>query len=91
MKISTAVIVSSLALLPWQNVSAATQVHCHAMFQKADTNGDGLIGGSELLPFLAGQIVQGLPINTAVQMTVNAQEFEEECMRNQFEDAALQQ
>jgi hypothetical protein len=91
MKISTAAITSCLALLPAQNVSAATQVHCHAMFQKADTNGDGLIGGLELLPFLAGQILQGLPVNTAVEMTVNAQEFEEECMRNKFKDAALQQ
>jgi hypothetical protein len=89
MKASTAVAVLFLSFTCSQAAHAATQVQCHAMFQKADSNGDGLIGGTELLPFLATQVVAGRSMEATVQMTVNAQEFKEECMREAFRDVAL--
>jgi hypothetical protein len=76
-----------LALAPGSFAAAATQVDCHAMFDKADDNRDGSVGGPELLPFVPSLIAAGVTSQTIDQMVIKADEFTENCMRDQLKDA----
>jgi predicted HAD superfamily phosphohydrolase len=66
--------------------TAATQVDCHAMFDKADDNRDGSVGGPELRPFVPSLIAAGVTSQSIEQMVIKADEFTENCMRDQLKD-----
>lgn len=84
MKTLVLVVSALLALSPGSVIHAATQVDCHAMFDKADDNRDGSVGGSELLPFVPSLVAAGVVSQTIDQMVIKADEFTENCMRDQF-------
>jgi hypothetical protein len=56
------------------------------MFDKADNNRDGSVGGPELLPFVPSLIAAGVTSQSIDQMVIKADEFTEDCMRDQFKD-----
>ena len=84
MKTVVSVVSTLLALSPGSVTHGATQVDCHAMFDKADDNRDGSVGGSELLPFVASLVAAGATSQSIDQMVIKADEFTENCMRDQF-------
>jgi hypothetical protein len=56
------------------------------MFRKIDVNGDGRVGGPELIPFLPSLLASGFPAESVEGAVFKAREFEQDCMRDRFKD-----
>jgi hypothetical protein len=86
MKALVPVLSAFAALLPGGTGQAATKVDCHALFQNADHNSDGSVGGAELLPFVPSLMAAGLTAQSIEQKVIKFDEFTENCMKDQFKD-----
>jgi hypothetical protein len=67
---------------------SATQVECHALFQKADGNGDGVVDGPELKAILAPSATHGLMAEPDPEVRMRPRDFEERCMLDRLDDLA---
>jgi hypothetical protein len=74
--------------------SAADEASCQQMFEKADVNKDGTIGGPEVANFAepykaSAQISGGEGGDT--ELTITADQFKEACMKDAFKDVQMPQ
>ena len=74
--------------------SAADEPSCQQMFEKADANKDGTIGGPEVANFAepyktSAQISGGEGGDT--ELTITQEQFKEACMKDAFKDVQMPQ
>jgi len=84
-------IVLAWAITP---ASAADEASCQQMFEKADANKDGTIGGPEVTNFAepykaSAQISGGEGGDT--ELTITQEQFKEACMKDAFKDVQMPQ
>jgi hypothetical protein len=70
--------------------SAADEASCQQMFEKADANKDGTVGGPEVANFaepykVSAQIAGG----DDTELTITPEQFKEACMKDAFKDVQL--
>jgi len=71
---------------------AADEASCQQMFEKADVNKDGTVGGPEVAnfsePFKAsGAVVTG----SDTELIITKEQFNEACMKDAFKDVQMPQ
>lgn len=81
--------VALLALAGQQSAFSATQVQCHALFQKADGNGDGVVDGTELKALMAPSSTHALMAEPAPAIRIRPRDFQEMCMLDRLDDLAM--
>ena len=74
--------------------NAADEASCQQMFEKADANKDGTIGGPEVANFAepyktSAQISGGEGGDT--ELTITQEQFKEACMKDAFKDVQMPQ
>ena len=71
---------------------AADGASCQQMFDKADTNKDGTVGGAEVSAFAAAYKASDPSITTAdTDVTITKEQFSQACMKDAFKDVQLPQ
>lgn len=81
----------TLAIAP---AYAADEASCQQMFEKADANKDGTVGGPEVANFAepykaSAQISGGEGGDT--ELTITQEQFKEACMKDAFKDVQMPQ
>jgi hypothetical protein len=72
--------------------NAADEASCQQMFEKADANKDGTVGGPEVVNFAepyktSAQIAGGEGGDT--ELTITKEQFLEACMKDAFKDVQM--
>jgi hypothetical protein len=71
---------------------AADEASCQQMFDKADTNKDGTVGGPEVSAFAAAYKASDPSITTAdTDVTITKEQFSQACIKDAFKDVQMPQ
>ena len=71
---------------------AADEASCTQLFEKADTNKDGTVGGPEVTAFSAAYKMSDPTITTAdTELIITKEQFSAACTKDAFKDVALPQ
>jgi hypothetical protein len=71
---------------------AADEASCQQMFDKADTNKDGTVGGAEVSAFAAAYKASDPSITTAdTDVTITKDQFQTACIKDAFKDVPAPQ
>ena len=71
---------------------AADEASCLQMFEKADANKDGSVGGPEVTVFAAAYKASDPTITTAdTELIITKEQFSAACTKDAFKDVALPQ
>jgi hypothetical protein len=71
---------------------AADEASCQQMFEKADTNKDGTVGGPEVTAFGAAYKMSDPTITTAdTELIITKEQFSAACMKDAFKDVTMPQ
>lgn len=71
---------------------AADEASCQQMFEKADVNKDGTVGGPEVANFAQPYKASGAAIaGSDTELTITKEQFAEACMKDAFKDVQLPQ
>ena len=72
--------------------SAADEPSCQQMFEKADANKDGTVGGPEVSAFAAAYKASDPSITTAdTDVTITKEQFSQACIKDAFKDVQMPQ
>jgi hypothetical protein len=73
-------------------VYAADEASCQQMFEKADANKDGTVGGPEVTAFGAAYKASDPTITTAdTELIITKEQFSAACIKDAFKDVTLPQ
>ena len=71
---------------------AADETSCQQLFEKADANKDGAVGGPEVTAFSDPYLkASGQAAGDATQLTITKEQFADACMKDAFKDVSLPQ
>jgi hypothetical protein len=71
---------------------AADEATCQQLFQKADTDQNATIAGTEVTPFAAAYKASDPTVTTAdADLTITKEQFSAACMKDAFKDVKLPQ
>jgi hypothetical protein len=86
------ILLSAIALA-WAIVpaNAADEASCQQMFEKADANKDGTIGGPEVANFAEPYKASAQISGGDTELTITQDQFKEACIKDAFKDVQLPQ
>lgn len=71
---------------------AADEASCQQMFEKADTNKDGTVGGPEVSAFAAAYKASDPSLTTAdADVIITKEQFSQACLKDAFKDVKMPQ
>jgi len=71
---------------------AADEASCQQMFDKADANKDGTVGGPEVTPFAAAYKTSDPTVTQAdADVTITKEQFAAACTKDAFKDVTVPQ
>ena len=74
-----------LGLVVATPVYAADDASCQALFTKADANGDGTVGGTEINTYKDAYVKSGGSMNETT-LILTKEQFHDACMKDAFKD-----
>ena len=82
----------ALALAIGPVAYAADEATCQQLFDKADTDKNATIAGTEVTPFAAAYKTSDPTVTTAdADLTITKEQFSAACMKDAFKDVTLPQ
>jgi hypothetical protein len=88
--IALSVFAIALAVAP--SAYAADDASCQQMFDKADANKDGTVGGPEVAAFAAAYKASNPAVTGSdTEVTITKEQFSEACMKDAFKDVSIPQ
>ncbi|HEY7749647.1 MAG TPA: hypothetical protein VH933_13350 [Aestuariivirgaceae bacterium] len=71
---------------------AADEAACQQLFEKADANKDGTVGGPEVAAFSEPYLkASGQAAGNSTEVTITKEQFADACMKDAFKDVSLPQ
>jgi len=71
---------------------AADEASCQQMFEKADANKDGTVGGPEVVAFTEAYKAAGGQVSGSdAEIIITKEQFAETCMKDAFKDVTMPQ
>jgi hypothetical protein len=85
-------LLSAFAVLAVSPAYAADEASCQQMFEKADVNKDGTVGGPEVANFSEAYKATGAAVSGSdTELIITKEQFAEACMKDAFKEVTMPQ